>query len=192
MFFKRASRGEAISAAEWNRVTAELARQAAEISCLRTLLERTAAGDQGFDRMLRARVVARFGVDIDGTGPEPDVKYSIAIKDLNQTVTPVTPTYGRPLRASAGMIPRIRAAELDAVCWVVRRRAADGSPDTSEYWIDEQVAYAQCAPAPGAGNSPAALMQRRLEKGPLSAALGAFGGGTSSQGPSSGGADAPG
>lgn len=191
MFFKKANKGEPVSAAEWNKVVGELERQGELIRKMNILLDRVDAGDQGFDILLRCRIASRAGVDADGTGLEPGVKYAVAVKSLNVTVPNVVPTYGRPARARNGVVPRLVAAEVGDICWMVRRRGEDGAPETAEFWIDEQIALKACAPPPGT-NSPAAVLERREREALARPALGAAGGSSFAGGAGTGGADGAG
>lgn len=144
--FKRFSPGDLISAADFNAMMDSIEQLQAEVNHLRT----ASTAEMIFDRPLKSRIVARSGVDPDGTGLEPQVKYSVKVMDLGITVTNAVPTYGRPLRASGAMVPRIRAANIDDVCWTIRRKESNGSAAASEFMIFEEIAAAACGSGAGA------------------------------------------
>lgn len=155
---KRMAVGDQLSAAWANSLIDAIEDLQEEVTRLRTRKD----DDVEFDRPLRARISARSGVGSDGTGLEPGVKYSVTIKDLGITVDDVVPTYGRPLRAAGSMVPRIKAANIDDFCMVVRRKNADGSAAESEYWIHEEIAGAVCATGPG--GEPARLLKMQQQR----------------------------
>lgn len=183
MRLKRAEVDQPISAAAYNAVLDVVEQLQDEVAALRTGSD----GEQEFDRPLRAKVISRVGVGSDGTGLEPDIFYDLRVKGLDRVVEHVQPTKGRPARANGSAVPRLIAANVNDVCFVVRRRNPDGTAAPSEYWIDEQIAIARCSEAGGSLSGSGLMREQQRRANEIAADRAGGGSAVSAGGGSTGG-----